>query len=187
MVEAWEGASLVRARGGDRAAFGELVRHYQDRVFAFLMRMLGNRDEAMDLTQDTFMKAYLALPQWQPQAQFNTWLFLIARNAAIDLLRRRGREQLTSLDDEEMPADAAPTPEQQLDATRRIGLLSRSLDKLPAEQREVLLLREIEDMSYAEIATVLAVNEGTVKSRLARARVAALAHYRQYAGEDGNG
>lgn len=179
----------ARARNGDRQAFTDLVRRHQERVFGFLLRLLGARDEAMDLTQDTFLKAWHALPGWQPDARLTTWLFQIARNGAIDLLRRRRSVEFVSLDTDDPqgegfdPPDVAPLPEERLADRQRIGLLERALRALPAGQREILLLREIEDMSYAEIATTLGLNEGTVKSRLARARIAVLAHYRHHAGE----
>ncbi|GMV00376.1 MAG: sigma-70 family RNA polymerase sigma factor [Burkholderiaceae bacterium] len=88
-MTAEDGLLAQRARDGDQRAFAELVRRHQDRVFRFVLRMTGSRDESMDLTQDTFMKAWQALSRWEPQAQFGTWLFQIARNGALDLLRRR--------------------------------------------------------------------------------------------------
>ncbi|MDO8925450.1 MAG: sigma-70 family RNA polymerase sigma factor [Sideroxyarcus sp.] len=184
-----ENELAVRAQAGDRQAFTLLVRRYQDRVFRFILRMNGARDEAMDLTQETFIKAFLALPGWRPDARFGTWLFQIARNATLDVLRRRQCVEFVPLDaclpeggacD---PRDGAPLPEEQLAGRQRIALLERALRELPVEQREILLLRELEGMSYTEIAATLDINEGTVKSRLARARVAVLAHYRHHAGE----
>jgi RNA polymerase sigma-70 factor (ECF subfamily) len=176
----------ARAQAGDRQAFALLVRRHQERVFRFVLRMLGNRDEAMDLTQDSFLKAWNALPGWRPEARFATWLLQIARNATLDLLRRRRRVEFVPLDPGETasdPHDPAPSPEQRLADRQRIGLLERALAALPPEQREILLLRELEGMNYAEIAATLGINEGTVKSRLARGRAAALAHYRHHAGE----
>jgi RNA polymerase sigma factor (sigma-70 family) len=177
---------VVQAQAGDPRAFGALVRKYQDRVFRFVLRMVGSREEAMDLTQDTFIKAHRALPQWRPQAQFRTWLFRIAHNATLDLLRRRqciDFVNLDALDADAAGADLAPLPEQALAGRQSIALLEQSLRELAAEQREVLLLRELEDMSYADIAVLLDIAEGTVKSRLARARSAALAAYRRLSGE----
>ncbi len=178
----------ARARLGERLAFERLVRRHQDRVFRFILRMIGNRDEAMDLTQETFLKAYRALPGWRPEARFSTWLFQIARNVALDALRRRRHTEFVSLtagpDEEPIePCDTAPLPEERLADKQRIGLLECALRDLPVEQREILLLRELEDMSYADIAATLNIESGTVKSRLARARVAVLAHYRHHAGE----
>lgn len=179
----------AQAQTGDRQAFTLLVRRYQERVFRFILRMSGVRDEAMDLTQETFMKAYQALPAWRPEARFGTWLFQIARNVTLDLLRRRRTVEFIPLDTGLPdgaaldPQDAAPLPEEQLADKQRIQLLERALCELPVEQREILLLRELESMSYADIAATLNIEAGTVKSRLARARVAVLAHYRHHAGE----
>ena len=181
-----DGELAVLARHGDRRAFAALVRRHQDRVFRFLQRMLGSRDEAVELTQDTFMKAYEALPGWRPQAQFGTWLLQIARNAALDLLRRRRLVEFVPVDEAPVLPDTAPTPEQRLATAQRLGLLDAALARLPAEHREVLLLREVEDLSYTEIAAVLDVAEGTVKSRIARARAALIAAHRRLTGEPGD-
>lgn len=193
MADDAESGLICRAQAGDHRAFAALVRSYQERVFRFILRLVGARDEAMDLTQDTFMKAHQALPGWRPEAQFRTWLFSIAHNAALDLLRRRQRVQFVSFADlgageaEHHLPDRAAQPDQLLADRQRIGLLERTLHALPAEQREILLLRELEDMSYAEIAATLGIAEGTVKSRLARARAAALAGYQRNSGETRDG
>lgn len=184
-------AELVAlAQTGDRAAFAALVRQHQDRVFRFILRLVGTREDAMDLTQETFIKAHQALPGWRPEAQFRTWLFRIAHNATLDLLRRRQSIEFVSAtglggeDGDFALADPAPQPDQRLDDRQRIALLERTLQELPFDQREILLLREVEDLSYAEIGATLGVAEGTVKSRLARARGAALAGYRRHSGEN---
>ena len=173
---------LVRARAGDTAAFAALVRRHQDRVFGFILRMLDARDEAMELTQDVFVKAWQALPGWRPEAHFSTWLLQIARNAALDQLRRRRVVQVAPLDDGMDVADTAPGPEARYASRQRQALLENALQQIAAEHREILLLREIEDLSYAELAAVLGIAEGTVKSRLARARAALLQHFRPHAG-----
>lgn len=186
-------AVVARVRAGDRHAFAVLVDCHQDRIFRFLLRLVGNRDEAMDLTQDTFLKVFQSLAEWRPEAPFRAWLFRIARNAAYDLLRRRqlvgflAFDELAPEEGEAVWPDPAPRPEQRLDDRRRVAALDRALRALPAEQREVLLLRELEEMSYAEIAATLEINEGTVKSRLARARADALAHYQRHTGENRDG
>ncbi len=163
------------ARNGDAKAFTELVSRHQDRVFRFVFRMTGSREEAMDITQETFMKAWQAMPRWRPDAQFGTWLLQIARNGTLDVLRRGNVVAFEPLDDELPIADPAPTPEQRVDARRRVASLDAALRALAPEHREVLLLREVEDLSYAEIAQAFGVAEGTVKSRIARARAALLA------------
>ncbi|HQY29402.1 MAG TPA: sigma-70 family RNA polymerase sigma factor [Burkholderiaceae bacterium] len=187
MVTAEDRLLVERARDGDQRAFAELVRRHQDRVFRFVLRMTGSRDEAMDLTQDTFMKAWQALPRWQPQAQFRTWLFQIARNGALDLLRRRGRVEFVPLDEGPAVPAHAPAPDERLEIRQRYDLLDAALRSLPAEHREILLLREVEELSYAEIGTALEIHEGTVKSRLARARVALLERCRRTHREEDRG
>lgn len=189
MADDAESELIARAQGGDHRAFAVLVRRNQDRVFRFILRLVGARDEAMDLTQETFMKAHQALPGWRPEAQFRTWLFRIAHNTALDLLRRRQRIEFVSFSD--LPAgqedhalpDPARQPDERLADRQSIELLERTLRELPAEHCEILLLREVEDMSYTEIAATLGIAEGTVKSRIARARSAALAGYQRHTGE----
>ena len=175
-------ADVARARAGDTAAFAALVRRHQDRVFGFILRMLDARDEAMELTQDVFLKAWQALPGWRPEARFSTWLLQIARNAALDQLRRRRVVQFAPLDDGMDVADTAPGPEARYASRQRQALLENALQQIAAEHREILLLREVEDLSYGELAAVLGIAEGTVKSRLARARAALLQHFRPHAG-----
>jgi RNA polymerase sigma-70 factor (ECF subfamily) len=162
----------AQAREGDRQAFAELVRRHQDAVYRFLVRMVGTREEALDLAQDAFVRAWQALPQWQPEAQFRTWLFRIASNAALDALRRRRVVRFEPIDETFEAAADEPDPQKRLELTQRVAALEASLAKLSAEHREILMLREVEGMSYEEIGTVLAISEGTVKSRLARARAA---------------
>jgi RNA polymerase sigma-70 factor (ECF subfamily) len=166
------------ARSGDRIAFAELVRRYQDRLFRFVARMVGTRDDALDLVQDAFVKAWQAMPGWQPQATIGTWLFQIARNGAIDHLRRRKALDVTTHPDPaaEMP-DLRPGPEGTAATAQQLRHLEAALARISAEHREILLLREVEQMTYEEIAATLAINTGTVKSRIARARAALLDLY----------
>lgn len=130
----------------------------------------------MELAQDTFVRAWQALPQWQPTARFRTWLFRIASNAALDLLRRRKTVQFVPLEDSFDAVHPGPGPERQALLTQAIRGLEVALALLTPEHREVLLLREVEGMSYEEIGQVLSLSEGTVKSRLARARAALIEH-----------
>ena len=175
-------ADVARARAGDTAAFAALVRRHQDRVFGFILRMLDARDEALELTQDVFVRAWQALPGWRPEARFSTWLLQIARNAALDQLRRRRVVQFAPLDDGMDVADTAPGPEARYASRQRQVRLEHALLQIATEHREILLLREVEDLSYGELAAVLGIAEGTVKSRLARARAALLEHFRPPAG-----
>lgn len=158
------------------AAFSELVVRYQDRIYRFLLRLTRSHDDALDLAQETFVQAWTALHRWQARARFSTWLFQIARNQAIDLLRRTQRVDFVAFDTgmADCLADSAPTPEEALLSTQRLHALERALQRLSTEHREILLLREIEDLSYDDIAAVLDISQGTVKSRIARARTALL-------------
>lgn len=165
-----------RAQRGDVAAFSELVARYQDRIFRFLVRLTRSQDDAMELTQETFLSAYQAMARWRPEARVSTWFFRIARNQAFDWLRRRKRVAFVALQDEQDLgiADPAPTPDAVLETVQRLHGLERALARLPLEHREILLLREIEEMSYEDIAEVLDISLGTVKSRIARARAGLL-------------
>lgn len=190
MPDSTEHELIARAQAGEHRAFGLLVGRYQNRIFRFVLRLCNSRDQAMDLTQDTFMKAHQALAGWRPEAQFKTWLFRIAHNATLDELRRRQCIDFVPLPEPGVDGagaelqSTAPQPDQQVADWQRIELLDRVLRRLPAEQREVLLLREVEGMSYGEISLTLGLEEGTVKSRLARARIAALAGYQKATGEN---
>lgn len=170
-----ESECIARAQRGDVAAFSELVARHQDRIYRFLVRLTRSPDDARDLTQETFIHAWEALERWRPEARLTTWLFQIARNQALDLLRRSQRAEFVALDDDgdALPCPA-PTPEAALETRQRIHGLERALARLPTEHREILLLREIEALPYEEIATVLGIGLGTVKSRLARARAGLL-------------
>ncbi|MDI1342351.1 sigma-70 family RNA polymerase sigma factor [Polaromonas sp.] len=169
-----EDECIARAQRGDVAAFSELVARYQDRIYRFLVRLTRSEDDALDLTQETFLRAYQGLPRWRPDALYKTWLFRIARNLAFDLLRRHKRVEFVALDEDAEIADPAPGPDAALETSQRLRLLEAALLRLPVEHREILLLREIEEMSYEEIAVVLDLNPGTVKSRIARARATLL-------------
>lgn len=175
-------SDVARSRAGDMAAFADLVRRHQARVFRFILRMLDTHDEAMELTQDVFVKAWQALPGWRPEARFSTWLLQIARNAALDHLRRRQRVQFAPLEDGFDVADAAPGPEARYASRQQQVRLDRALLRIAPEHRDILLLREIEGLAYGELADILGVAEGTVKSRLARARAALLEHFNPHGG-----
>jgi len=163
---------IVLAQKGDQAAYGVLVRRHQDRIYRHLRNLTGSREDALELAQDVFIKAWEALPTWRPDAQFHTWVYRIASNAALDVLRRRKVVRFVPLDDDyDAPSDQ-PGPEAQLQARQGLRRLDAALAHLPLEQREIVLLREVEGLSYDELATTLGIDEGTVKSRLSRARAA---------------
>lgn len=168
-----------RARQGDHEAYAQLMRQHQNRIFRHLLNLTGSREEALELSQEVFLKAWQALPEWRPDAQFHTWLYRIASNLAYDLLRRRRIVSYEPLaEDWDAPADEAG-PQQRLQARQGLAALDAALARLPADQREIVLLREVEGLSYDELAATLGIDEGTVKSRLARARAALAQAYRR--------
>ncbi len=162
------------AQGGEGKAFSILIGRYQDRIYRFLLRLTRSPDDALELTQDTFLRAHQALARWRADALFKTWLFRIARNIAFDRLRRDKLVEFVALEDDLEVPDPAAGPEAVLETAQRYRMLETALEALPAAHREILLLREIEQMAYDEIALVLNLNVGTVKSRIARARAALL-------------
>jgi RNA polymerase sigma-70 factor (ECF subfamily) len=172
-----------RASKGDGQSFSALVRRHQDRVYRYVLRMMGCREDALELTQEVFLRAYRALPSWRPDALFSTWLFRIATNVAIDGIRKRKLATYISIDECKDLVAHTQGPEELAEAGERGRLLESALQQLPLEYREVLLLREIEEMSYSEIAQVLRIREGTVKSRISRARGLLLQLYRRQCGE----
>jgi RNA polymerase sigma-70 factor (ECF subfamily) len=168
---------VERARQGDREAFGTLVRRYQDRAFNLAYQMVRNREEALDISQEAFTRAYTSLPAFKGEASFTTWLHRIVVNLAIDSLRRKQRGGTAAYDDTRAApetAEAEPPahddPATTLETKQVRVLLSRGIAQLPPAQRAVLVLREIEGMSYEEISRAVGCNLGTVMSRLFYAR-----------------
>ncbi|HMB71240.1 MAG TPA: sigma-70 family RNA polymerase sigma factor [bacterium] len=159
---------ILRARRGDREAFGRLVRCYQRRIHGLGVRLLRDRDEADDLVQETFVRAWRALGRFDPERPFLPWLIRIATNRAMSLLEIRRRRPTEELGDS-IP-DSGPSPQEEAERKRLHREVRREVDCLPEDQRVVLILRASEDLSYREIAEVLGVPIGTVMSRLSRAR-----------------
>ena len=154
--------ALIRAAvAGDLGAFEHLVRTYQEPVWRFLRRLLGDPGEAEDVAQETFLRVFRRLPTFTFEAKFSTWVFQIARNAGVDELRsRRRRIRLASLAPSP-PAAGVPEARAEIDA---------ALASLSVELREAILLIEVLGLRYHEVARVLGVPEGTVKSRVFSAR-----------------
>ncbi len=178
-----EASLLDRAQAGDLAAFDELVRRHQREVFAVALRMLGDRDEAEDVAQDAFVRAYQALGSFRREAKVSTWLVSITINLCRNRRRwwaRRRRVIVASVDDPiETPegslahevADPAPTPATAAQRQEQSERLMTLLQKLDASSRAVIILRDVQGDSYEEIAEALHLRVGTVKSRLSRARL----------------
>ncbi len=166
------------AIAGREASFEELVRRYQRPIAAYVYRMVGDYDAALDLTQEVFIKVYNSLARYRSEFKFSTWIYKIAHNAAIDHIRRFAvREQaLASGTDgerhEAMVESRRLTPEQESEREERRSEIESVVQLLPAAYRELIVLRHSHDLSYDEIAEVTGLPLGTVKNRLFRAREA---------------
>ena len=168
------------AQKGDTSAFGQLVEAHQSKIYSLCYRMTGNAEDAADLTQEVFLSAWRSLGSFQSQAAFSTWLYRLTSNACIDFLRKEKRRSALSLttegEEEEgrelEVADQRFSPERELEKKEARRAVREGLAALSPEHRQVLVLREMEGLSYTEMAHLLDLEEGTVKSRLARARLA---------------
>lgn len=178
-MEPMESQLIEQAKGGDSSAFEQIVQLYEKKVFNIALRMSRNHDDALDISQDVFIRVYRSLPGFKEESSFSTWLFRITTNICIDHLRKKERSQKTvSLyqqdedgEEFELPmVDPAASPEQEYERRELIETFRRCVDELPPDQREIIVLRDINGMSYEEISQVLDCNLGTVKSRINRAR-----------------
>ncbi len=172
-------AQIVRkVLQGDVNAFETLVVEYEKSVYAITQRMTGNPEDAADMAQETFIKAYNSLQSFRGDSKFSVWIYRIATNVCLDFLRSRSRKPTVSLsvEDEEGEetqldiADESQSPELLLERGLTRDAVRRGLDTLTPEYRQILLLREIQGLSYEEIAAALDLEVGTVKSRIFRAR-----------------
>lgn len=162
---------------GDVQAYEAIVRSYEKKVYNLALRMVGNPDDAADMAQETFIKAYKALGSFRSDSKFSVWLYRIATNVCLDFLRRKSRSNtvsLTAYDDDgdaqlDIP-DLNGNPEEELSRKLTIDAVQRGLQTLGEQQRSILVLREINGLSYEEIAQTLDIDIGTVKSRIFRAR-----------------
>ncbi|MFP4249245.1 MAG: sigma-70 family RNA polymerase sigma factor [Armatimonadota bacterium] len=171
---------VERARQGDRAAFGQLVDEYKDKIYNYVARMLNDPYEAEDVTQEAFLRAYKSLPRFRGASSFHTWLYRIASNLAIDVVRKRKRQDPTfSLDEplesddgeyeRELP-DETGGPEDRTSTRETRVAVRRAIMDLPEKLRDVMILYELQGETYEDIADILDVPLGTVKSRLFNAR-----------------
>ena len=164
------------ARQGDEGAFEELVRQYEKRVYHLALRMCGDQEDAWEIAQEAFLSVWRGLRFFRGESAFSTWVYRLTSNAAIDYLRRQNRQKAlegVSLDDQETltePQDHSPSPQQQAELGELRENLQEGLMALSAEHRQVLLLRELQGLSYEEIGRELDLDLGTVKSRIARGR-----------------
>jgi RNA polymerase sigma-70 factor (ECF subfamily) len=177
---ATEAGLVARCQAGDREAFDALVRLHQDRIYNAVVRFTGDRDRALDIAQKAFLNAYLKIRQFEAKSSFGTWLYRIAinlclsdgrgrRNEPVSLavVGARAREEGVDFD----PPDPGAAPDRPLEARETQAVVQAAIRSLDEEFRAVLVLRDIEDRSYDEIASILGVPKGTVRSRLHRARL----------------
>jgi RNA polymerase sigma-70 factor (ECF subfamily) len=180
-AEAASDHELVAAvRDGDEAAFQEIVRRYRNPITNFIYRMVDDYDRSVELAQETFIRIYTSASRYQANFSFSTYIYRIASNLAISELRRRKRRRFVSLfspfvnDDGETveidPPDTSPLPVETMIEEERRRAVARAITSLPEKYRSALVLRDVEGMSYDQIAEVLNLSEGTVKSRINRAR-----------------
>jgi RNA polymerase sigma-70 factor (ECF subfamily) len=160
---------VTKAQNGDRNAYSELVRTHSQGVLNVVYRMCGNSDLAEDAAQEAFIQAWLRLSSYKEKTSFRSWLYRIAVNAAIDMLRKEKRILPSSVDDLNL-RDSRPNPEAILASSERAELIREAVITLPNASRAVLVLREYEGLSYQEIAESLEIPMGTVMSRLSYAR-----------------
>lgn len=184
---------VARAAAGDQAAFRSLVERHQRKAGAVAFGIVRNTEDAREVVQDAFVRVYRHLGDFAGQASFGTWLYRIVVNLAIDTLRKRAPGQAVELDDrtdlsdgpdELLPYRGDADPFAALDRARLVDAMQAALDKLPPYHRAVILLRELEGMSYEEIATTMGISKGTVMSRLFHARKKMQAMLRERLGDE---
>jgi RNA polymerase sigma-70 factor (ECF subfamily) len=166
-----EQALVRRARAGDREAFDGLVRLHFGRVYALLFRMLQNHEDAEDLAQESFVRAWRALPSYREEAAFATWVGRIGIHLAAEHHRRRGRSLRLDADvDEDLWPSAAAETGAESGNSELVAALSRALDRLPARLRAAIVLRTLEERDYSDIGRLLGVRPGTARTHVMQAR-----------------
>ena len=165
---------VERAARGDANAFNILLGANEQRMYAVALRICGNPEDAKDCLQDAMVRVFRAIGDFKGQSAFSTWLYRIVTNTCLDALRRRKKQNSTSLDalvDEGWsPAQTGGRPEQKLERKELRNELSKAIQSLPDEMRTAIVLRDVQGCSYEEIADALNINLGTVKSRISRGR-----------------
>jgi RNA polymerase sigma-70 factor (ECF subfamily) len=168
---------IAKFQKGDIQAFDTLVRRYKDQLLNYVYRFVGNRNDAEDLVQETFLRVYKNKHYYKEIAKFSTWIYTIAGNLAKTELRRRKRRRLFSVSNfvnEERDFDIPDTdnnPESAVDGSLKDDIIQKAIEKLPAKFKEVILLRDVQGFAYEEISQILSIPLGTVKSRVNRGRL----------------
>lgn len=172
-----ERSLIQKAQKGDMAAFETLVRQHERLVYNLALRTLGNDADAQDAAQEAFIKAWTGLGSFRGDSKFSVWLYRLTNNVCLDMLRKRKNEaiSLTQADEDgedttlDIP-DESSSPQHILEKKEQMESLQKAIDALPEDYRRVLILREVSDLSYDDIARALNMDLGTVKSRIFRAR-----------------
>ena len=165
---------IKRAVKGDAAAFNELLGQHEKRMYAVCLRMCGNHEDAQDCLQEAMLRVYRAISGFKGQSSFSTWLYRVTMNACLDELRKRKNKLSTSLDGMLdagwSPADERDTPEKHVLSAEKRTVIQQTIAELPEDMRSAIVLRDIQGFSYDEIAQMLEINVGTIKSRISRGR-----------------
>ena len=169
---------LKKAQTGDVYAFEELLKTHSPRMFMLALRLMNNREDALDLTQEAWIRIYRGLPGFRGQSAFSTWIYRIVYNTCLDELRKRKNKTTVSADalaDKGISAvvtNSMQIPEEHFENTTRGKMLREALAQLSEDHLSVIVLRDVQGFSYGEIAEILGQSLGTVKSRISRARIA---------------
>lgn len=174
IMEGHEEKLISRAAAGDGAAFSELMTIHEKRMYAVALRMCANREDAQDCLQDAMLRVYRSIGGFKGQSSFSTWVYRITMNTCLDELRRRKTRSAASLDNMLeggwAPTDGGNGPEKQAVASEQRRVLNSAIAELPEDMRSAIVLRDVQGFSYEEIADMLGVNIGTIKSRISRGR-----------------
>lgn len=174
IMESHEDKLISRAVAGDGAAFSELMTMHEKRMYAVALRMCANREDAQDCLQDAMLRVYRSIGGFKGQSSFSTWVYRITMNTCLDELRRRKTRSASSLDTMLeggwSPTDGENGPEKQAVASEQRRVLNSAIADLPEDMRSAIVLRDVQGFSYEEIAEMLEVNIGTIKSRISRGR-----------------
>ncbi len=171
---------IDKCQAGDMLAFEDLVYQYERLVYSIAYRMVNNHNDAQDITQEVFLKVYQKLDMYSPSHSFSSWISTITSNTSIDYLRKHKKQTLLSLDKEIEFEDSSVslnieskdlTPEQELLQKEKTKLLQKAISMLDEESRELIVLRDINGLSYNEIAEMFDIKLGTVKSKISRSRL----------------
>lgn len=166
---------IEKAKKGDKAVFEELVRLHERNVYNLALKLLKNREDALDAAQESFIKAWINIDSFRGDSKFSVWIYRLTYNTCLDALRKMKKGEIISLTSEDDESeknipDETLTPEEEVLHKETRHAVRRAVEELPEEYRQILIMREFTEMTYSEISSATGLNEGTVKSRLSRAR-----------------